>query len=485
MVCDYRRINQLTKIDAHPLPDLEVILQQLGEMKYFSCVDLCSGYHQMGLDADAQELSAIATHIGLFEWTVTPFGLGGAPSAFSRNMAVMLSGMTYRNCMSFIDDVLIYSRTFEDHLEDLAEFFERLRKWLVSLKPTKCSFFAQSATYLGFTLSRDGLEPVAAKVQAINGIPAPTTLTQLRSFVQMVKFYRRFMKNLAVVAKPLTDLTRKERLPFKPWDKDSPEQRAFDAIKATLTSAPILRHPKPNLPFVLEIDASEDGLGAVLSQDFPVEDLDDLPDAQQSRRATARLPVYFASRKTKGGEPKYSPSHLEACAVLWALDYFRHYVLGRPCTVFTDHGPLTWIMKPAARENSQLARYALRLQEYSPWIDIQYKPGRVNSVPDATSRLPVDMDSDRKALDDIIIPTGYYVHAVRALTGSRESDFTEEKTTECPPEPASEADWNVKFEDLYADSGFVQAIIQAQHDNERMAGLVLFLEGKEGRMICQ
>ena len=164
MVCDYRRINQLSKLDAHPLPDIEVILQQLGKTKFFSCADLCSGYHQVGLDERAQELSAIATHLGLHEWTVTPFGLGGAPSHFSRCMATLLAGMSYKNAMAFIDDVLVYSETFQDHVNDLIEFFQRLRKFHVSLKAVKCQFFATSATYLGFTLTKEGLKPVAAKV---------------------------------------------------------------------------------------------------------------------------------------------------------------------------------------------------------------------------------------------------------------------------------------------------------------------------------
>ena len=259
MVCDYRRVNQATKLDAHPLPDLEAILQQLGEMKYFSAVDLCSGYHQIALEENSRERSAITTHLGLFEWQVVPFGLGGAPSHFSRCMNALLSGMNYRNAIAFIDDVLIYSKTFKQHLADLTEFFLQCRKFHVSLKPSKCSFFAQSATYLGFTLSRHGLDTVTAKVEAINKIPPPQTLTQLRSFVQMVNFYRRFCKNLSVVAKPLTDLTRKEAGNFKAWEKGSAADKAFIEVKRVLTTAPLLRHPRPDLPFQLEVDASKSG----------------------------------------------------------------------------------------------------------------------------------------------------------------------------------------------------------------------------------
>jgi hypothetical protein len=151
MVCDYRRPNAVSKIDAHPLPDFEVILQTLGKMRYFSCVDLCSGYHQMPLDDQAQEMSAITTHLGVFEWLVTPFGLASAPAHFSRCVGAMLAGMTYRNAVSFIDDILIYSPTFDQHLVDLREFFTRLRSTHVSLKPSKCDFFANKASYLGFT----------------------------------------------------------------------------------------------------------------------------------------------------------------------------------------------------------------------------------------------------------------------------------------------------------------------------------------------
>ena len=246
--------------------------------------------------------------------------------------------------MSFIDDVLIYSRTFEDHLRDLREFFQRLRQHHVSLKPAKCDFFAQRAPYLGFVLTRQGIEPIAAKVEAIVKIPPPKKLTQLRSFVQMVNFYRRFLKNMSVVAKPMTDLLRKEAGPFKGWAEDSAAQEAFLQVKKMLTSAPLLRHARSDLPFIIEVDASKDGFSAVLSQDFPKEDVEAELDVANVKRPTIRLPVHYASRKTRGGEPNYAPSHLEACAVLWGLDFFRHYHHGRPTTVLTDHGPLKWLV---------------------------------------------------------------------------------------------------------------------------------------------
>jgi hypothetical protein len=412
MVCDYRRPNAVSKIDAHPLPDFEVILQQLSEMRFFSCVDLCSGYHQMPLDDASIEMSAITTHLGVFEWLVTPFGLASAPAHFSRCVGAMLAGMTYRNAVSFIDDILIYSPTFEQHLTDLREFFLRLRSHHVSLKPSKCDFFAKKASYLGFTLSKDGLEAVKTKVQAINDIPAPNTLTKLRSFIQMVNFYRRFIPNMSIVAKPLTDATRKENGPFKGWLPDSDCDKAFRKLKSCLTEAPLLRHARDDLPFIIEVDASEVGFGAVLCQDFPVQDVQDVPGVADVKRPTVRLPIHYASRKTKGGEPRYAPSHLEACAVLWALDYFRHFHHGRPTKVLTDHGPLRWLMTTTSKENSLLARYALRLQAYAPFVSIDYKPGRINSAPDSLSRLPVNMDGDTKSLEGIVVPDEYYIHTL-------------------------------------------------------------------------
>ena len=262
---------------------------------------------------------------------------------------------------------------------------------------------------------------------------------------------------------------------YDPGDEE--DVTAFEKVKALLSSAPLLRHPRGDLPFIVEIDASEHGLGAVLSQDFPVEELDDLPDAQNQRRATARLPVYFASRKTRGGEPKYAPSHLEACAVLWALDYFKHYVLGRPTMVFTDHGPLTWIMHPTARENSQLARYALRLQEYQPWCEVQYKPGRVHSVPDAASRLPVDMANDTKSLDDIVVPPDLYLHAVRVLTKGAVAALHD---TPGRADVAVESDWSTSVADLYDNSEFMVRVRAEQRSVEALAGLIDVLEGAAG-----
>ena len=420
MVCDFRRVNHVTKVDAHPLPDIEAILQQLGKMKYFSCVDLCAGFHQVPLEDDTIPMTAITTHVGIFEWLVTPFGIASAPSHFTRCVSALLAGMTYRNAMSFIDDILIYSETFEDHMRDLREFFERLRKFKVSLKPSKCEFFARTASYLGYTLSTNGIEPIKQKVQAITGIKPPQSLTQLRSFIQMVNFYRRFIPNMSALAKPFTDLTRKENGIFKGWTPGSPEDLSFDQLKLKLTEAPLLRHARDDLPFIIEVDASKEGYASVLCQDFPIEDVTDLPGHDQVRAPHVRLPVHFASRKTKGGEPKRAPTHLEAGAVIWALDYYKHFHHGRSCTVYTDHGPLTWLMSTTNKDNSLLARYALRLQAYAPHVKIEYKPGRINSVPDTLSRLPVDLDNDTKNLDDIIIPAEYYISAVAAYHADAE-----------------------------------------------------------------
>jgi hypothetical protein len=490
MVCDYRRLNTATKIDAHPLPDMEVILQQLGEMVFFSCVDLCSGYHQMALDDASQEMTAITTHLGIFEWTVTPFGLASAPSHFSRAVGAILAGMTYRNAVSFIDDILIYSRTFDDHVRDLTEFFGRLQRYHVSLKPSKCDFFAQTASYLGFTLSRDGIEPVKQKVQAINDIAAPKTLTQLRSFIQMVNFYRRFIPGMSSLAKPLTDATRKENLPFQGWLPGSPCDKSFIQLKETLTKAPLLRHARDDLAFVIEVDASIVGFGAVLSQDFPVEDSDGIITG---KRPTARLPVHFASRKTKGGEPKYAPTHLEACAVLWALDYFRHFHHGRSTLVLTDHGPLKWLMSTTSKDNSLLARYALRLQAYMPFIRIDYKPGRVNSVPDTLSRLPVDMTNDKKELDDIVIPDEFYIHTLKRIVERSASSpstttnaFSVSTALAHPPAPSivttpykdgSLEVWEQPFRILYDDLAFIDVVKTEQDDCEGLRDMRDYLEG--------
>jgi hypothetical protein len=145
----------------------------------------------------------------------------------------------------------------------------------------------------------------------------------------------------------------------------------------------LLRHARDDLPFFIEVDASEHGFGAVLSQDFPIEDCTDLPGTVDSKRTHARLPVHYASRKAKGAESRYAPSHVEACGVLWALDYFKHFHHGRKTTVLTDHGPLRWLLEAKNQNNSLLSRYALRLQAYEPWITITYKPGRLHSMPDA------------------------------------------------------------------------------------------------------
>ena len=183
------------------------------------------------------------------------------------------------------------------------------------LKPAKAQLFRDKITYLGFEVSEEGVAPIAQRVKAIASIPPPNSLTKLRSFIQMCSFYRRFIVNMSV---PLTDLTKKDRLPFKTWSPYSEEQKAFEELKGLLIRAPVLRHPDPTLPYVISVDACRDGYGATLCQDFA------LPEGQKTKtgRTTERHPAYYASRKTRGGEKNYHASQNEANGVLWAFDKF-------------------------------------------------------------------------------------------------------------------------------------------------------------------
>ena len=462
MACDYTQLNARTKIDSYPLPNTDDVLASMGGKRYYSSVDCCSGFFQIRMEKPSRKYTCITTHLGTYEWSVMPFGLASAPSHFSRVIAIMLSGMLWKCAAAFIDDIVIYSSTFEEHIRDLNLLFARCRKWSISLKPKKAQLFRDSIEYVGFKVSREGVEPLLHRVEAIQNIAPPRTLKQLRSFIQTVSFYRRFIPAFAVLSRPLTDLTKQENWPFKPWLFDSPEQRAFQNLKDKLTSYPVLRHPDFTLPYVLAVDACKDGYGAALQQDFP------LPDGTTDRygRTHERHPVYYISRKTRGAEQNYSASKLEASAVLWALDKLKHFVQGAATTVLTDHGPLTWLFSPKAMADSALARYALRLQSWSPWLTIKHKPGVIHGDADGLSRLAVNMENDHTEIADILMPEGYYISAVADSPLTDYAPGVQSLLRVQEGDEALEDTWAKATKSMASSSKFMAAVKAAQEQDE-------------------
>ena len=261
---DFRKLNSITKKDVYPLPRVEDILDTLGEAKYFTSLDLASGYWQVELDEDACAKSAFTTHHGLFEFTRMPFGLCNAPATFQRVMQAVLAGLEWNSCFVYLDDILIASRTLEEHLRHIKEVFGRLRDAGLRLKPKKCLLLRNEVPYLGHVISDDGIRPDPAKTDKVKSFPVPHDVTTLRQFIGLASYYRRFVPGFAKIAAPLHALTKKD-VSFD-WTPQCDE--AFCRLKDLLVTAPVLAYPHfgSDKEFILETDASGLGLGAVLSQ---------------------------------------------------------------------------------------------------------------------------------------------------------------------------------------------------------------------------
>ena len=364
---DYRRLNAITKLDVYPLPRIDDTLDVLAGARFFSTLDLASGYWQVTVDPAAREKTAFVTHAGLYEFKVMPFGLCNAPATFQRLMEIVLTGLTHNQCFVYLDDILIVSRSWDEHLENLNLVFNRLRNAGLRLKPKKCTFARRKALYLGHIISENGIEVDPDKVEKVREYPVPGNLKTLQQFLGLASYYRRFISNFSKIANPLHCLTRKDA-PFI-WSDSC--QESFDMLKKMLTSTPVLTFPNFQQPFILETDASGLGLGAVLAQ---------------KQEDGSIHPIAYASRGLQKHERNYSVCELEALAVVWATKHFHVYLYGHHCTVFTDHCALKSLLN-TPHPSGKLARWGLALQELD--LDIQYRSGKLNTNADVLSRLPL------------------------------------------------------------------------------------------------
>ena len=365
---DYRRLNAITTKDVYPLPRIDDILDTLGEAKYFSSLDLASGYWQVELAPDARQKSAFTTHKVLFEFVRMPFGLCNAPATFHRVMQVVLAGLEWRSCFVYLDDILIASKTFEEHLDHLREVFDRLRKAGLRLKPKKCLLLRREVPYLGHVISKEGIRPDPAKTEKVHRFPTPVDETKVRQFLGLASYYRRFVPGFAQIAAPLHALTKKNAV-FH-WTPEC--ESAFSKLKELLTTAPVLSYPVfgPQCEFILETDASGVGLGAILAQ----------------KQVDGSVhPVAYASRTLDSHERNYGISEMETLALVWAVRYFRPYLLGHHTTVYTDHAACRSLLG-SARPSGKLGRWAPTIQEMD--LTILHRSGKKNANADALSRNP-------------------------------------------------------------------------------------------------
>lgn len=363
---DYRKVNGVTRKDAYPLPRVDDTLDTLAGAKWFSTLDLVSGYWQVEVKPEDREKTAFCTPEGLFEFNVMPFGLCNAPATFQRLMDLVLAGVQWTSCLVYIDDVIITGKAFEEHLKNLVEVLKRLRGAGLKLKPRKCNLCSLQVGFLGHIVSQEGVQTDPAKTATVAEWPQPTNKKEVQQFLGLANYYRRFVKDFATIAKPLHRLT--EKTAKFTWASDC--QAAFESLRNKLITAPILAFPDYSREFTLDTDASDTGIGAVLSQ------------VQED--GTERV-IAYASRVLTRPERRYCVTRRELLAVVIFTQHFRPYLLGRHFLLRTDHGSLTW-MSNFRQPEGQLARWLEKLQEFD--FKIVHRPGKRHQNADALSRRP-------------------------------------------------------------------------------------------------
>ena len=264
MCIDYRALNRQTIRDRYPLPRIDDLLDRLGKAKHFTTLDLASGYHQIAVKEEDIPKTAFRTQRGHFEFVVMPFGVTNAPSTFQRMMNSLFKEDLDDFVLVYLDDILVFSATLEEHIRHIRKALEKLRTAKLYARLHKCAFFQRRVEYLGFDVSAEGIQPSPEKVKAIVEWPQPQSVRDVRSFLGLASFYRRFIKQFSRKARPLTDLTRDNVI----WQWNEREQNAFNELKRSLVVAPVLKIPDFDLPFVVTTDASLVSVGAILEQDF-------------------------------------------------------------------------------------------------------------------------------------------------------------------------------------------------------------------------
>ena len=362
---DYRKLNELTKKDAYPLPSIEVCLDALAGSRYFSTFDLRSGYHQIPMEESSIEKTAFVTREGTFAFNVMPFGLCNAGATFQRLMDLLMAGITYKICLVYLDDIIIFSRDLKEHMDRCKIVFHRLRDAGLKLKVSKCNMVRDHVQFLGHIVSREGIATDPDKIQKVKEWPRPKSVHDIKSFYGLCSYYRKFVKDFSKVAAPLTSLMKIENKFV--WDEEC--EVAFVELKKRLTESPILALPRQQGRFILDTDASDRAIGAVLSQE---------------QDGLERV-VAYGSRALTKEEKNYCVTRRELLAIIEFLKKYRQYLLGRKFSIRTDHAALTW-MRRTPEPIGQQARWISLCDEYD--FDIEHRAGKLHGNADAMSRMP-------------------------------------------------------------------------------------------------
>lgn len=361
---DYRKLNEITVSDAYPVPRISDILEKVGNAKFLSHFDLTKGYWQVPLSEDSREKSAFVTPYGLYEFLVMPFGMKTSPATFIRLMDKVLHDE--KNVVTYFDDIVIFSDSWESHLEDIENVVKKLQEANLTVRPSKCKIGATQLKCLGHIVGNGSVTPDPSKVQAIQDFPLPVTKKNLKSFLGLTGYYRAYIAKYAEISVLLTNMLKKSEPTKLKWNSE--QVTAFKLLKEALMTAPVLITPKFENPFIVQTDASQYAIGAVLSQEMIDGD----------------HPVSYISRKLLPREQNYSTIEKELLAIVWAIGSFSYYLDGRKFFVETDHNPLSWLHRMKDR-NQRLLRWALSLQPFD--FEVRYRRGTKNQNADSLSRI--------------------------------------------------------------------------------------------------
>lgn len=366
---DFRKLNAVTKKDAYPLPYVSHILDRLRDARYLSSLDLKSAYWQVKVKEEDREKTAFTVPgRGLYQFVRMPFGLHNAPATWQRLIDTILGPELEPKVFVYLDDIIVATQSFGDHLDTLELVLTKLQDAGLTVNWEKAQVCRAELKYLGYVVDQEGLHVDPEKVAAILNFPQPRTVRQIRRFLGLASWYRRFVPHFASVSAPLSELTKKS----KKWCWGTEQDKAFRELKNFLVSAPVLTCPDFSRPFLLQTDASSTGLGAILSQVFE--------DGEK--------PIAYASRSLTRNEKNFSVTEQECLAVLWAIEKFRPYLEGMEFNVITDHHSLVWLLN-LKDPHGRLARWALKLQQYA--FTIKHRPGKQHAAADALSRVNEDM----------------------------------------------------------------------------------------------
>jgi len=419
---DYRCLNARTYYDSYPLPNIEATLDALGGSSWFCTLDLRSGYHNVVIAEEDRDKTQFITRRGTFRWKRMPFGLSTAPGTFQRLMDLVMCGLSYESVLVYLDDLIIMASSFEQLVERFAVVLDRLRAANLKLNCRKCNLFQRKVSFLGHVVSESGIEVQPEKTEVVRNWPVPKSLTELRSFLGLASYYRRFLEGFSIIAAPLYSLMRKGQH-FR-WGED--QQQAFDELKKRLTTAPVLASPRSSGTYYLDTDASEFGLGIVLSQE---------------QEGLERVLAY-ASRSLNPAERNYSITRKELLAVIFGLKRFRQYLIGREFVIRTDHSALQWLRR-TPEPIAQAGRWLAIMEEFN--FVVQHRAGSKHQNADALSRYPVHSTEVETTTVGVVDDA-----ATRAVRRGADNDPDFRAGSKCPtrfPMTVSESEgkkiWNV------------------------------------------